>query len=78
MFLNAITLVKTLPCLAESGRIIVVGKPSRSLSGVIPYLATLPDVIVYNPETCTLTFRRQHRFVDLFFRQDLYYKGQGC
>ena len=65
MFLDTITLVKTIPCLAEPDRIIVVGKPSQTLANVIPYLATLPDVIVYNPETCTLTFRRQHGFVTL-------------
>ena len=66
MFLDTITLVRTIPCLAEPGRIIVVGKPSESLIDVIPYLATLPDVIVYNPETCTLTFRRQHGFMTLY------------
>jgi ArsR family metal-binding transcriptional regulator len=66
MFLNSLTLVKTSPCLAEPGRIIVVGKPSRSLTDVIPYLATLPDVIVYNPKTCTVTFRRQRGFMTLY------------
>ena len=65
MFLDTITLVKIIPCLAEPDRIIVVGKPSQPLTEVIPYLATLPDVIVYNPENCTLTFRRQHGFVTL-------------
>ena len=65
MFLDAITLVNTLPCLAEPSKIIVIGKPSRPLTDVIPYLATLPDVIVYNPETCTVTFRRQHGFMTL-------------
>jgi ArsR family metal-binding transcriptional regulator len=66
MFLDTITLVKILPCLAEPGRIIVVAKPSQTLANVIPYLATLPDVIIYNPETCTLTFRRQHGFMTLY------------
>jgi len=66
MFLDAITLVNTLPCLAESGKIIVVGHPSQPLVNVIPYLATLPDVIVYNPATCTVTFRRQHGFMTLY------------
>jgi len=66
MFLDTITLVNTLPCLAESGKIIVVGQPSQPLINVLPYLATLPDVIVYNPETCTLTFRRQHGFMTLY------------
>jgi len=66
MFLETITLVKTLPCLAEPGRIIVIGQPSQVLTDVIPYLATLPDVIVYNPATCTVTFRRQHGFMTLY------------
>lgn len=66
MFLNAISLVKTLPCLAEPGKLIVVGKPSQPLSNVIPYLATLPGVIAYNPETCTLTFRRPRGFMTLY------------
>lgn len=66
MFLDTITLVKTLPCLAEPGRIIVIGDPSQPLTDVIPYLATLPDVIVYNPVTCTVTFRRQHGFMTLY------------
>jgi len=66
MFLDSITLVKTLPCLAEPGRIIVIAQPSQSLIDVIPYLATLPAVIVYNPATCTVTFRRQHGFMTLY------------
>lgn len=65
-YLDSITLTKTLPCLAEPGRIIVIGKPNRPLDEVIPYLATLPGVIAYNPETCTLTFRRPHGFMTLY------------
>lgn len=66
MFLDSIGLIKTLPCLADPGKIIVVGKPSRSLEEIIPYLATLPGVIAYNPETLTLTFRRQAGFMTLY------------
>jgi ArsR family metal-binding transcriptional regulator len=58
MYLDSIALARTLPCLAETGKIIVIGVPNRSLGEVIPYLATLPDIIAYNPESCTLTFRR--------------------
>jgi len=65
-YLKAIALTKTLPCLAEPGKIIVIGKPDRSLDEVIPYLATLPGVIAYNPETLTLTFRRQPGFLTLY------------
>jgi ArsR family metal-binding transcriptional regulator len=65
-YLACITLIKTLPCLAEPGKIIVVGKPDRSLDEVIPHLATLPGIIAYNPDTLTLTFRRQPGFLTLF------------
>ena len=65
MYLDSIALTRTLPCLAEPGKIIVVGKPMRSLDQVIPYLATLPGIISYNPETCTLTFRRKPGFLTL-------------
>ena len=65
-YLDSIALAKTLPCLAEPGRIIVIGKPNRALGEVIPYLATLPGVIAYNPETRTLTFRRPHGFMTLY------------
>ena len=66
MFLESITLIRTLPCLAEPGKIIVIGRPSRSLDEVLPYLATLPNVIAFNPLTCTLTFRRQPGFLTLY------------
>ncbi len=66
MYLESIALQKTLPCLAELGKIIVTGRPDRSLDEVLPYLATLPGVIAYNPATCTLTFRRTHGFMTLY------------
>jgi len=66
MYLDAITLTRTLPCLAEPSRIIVIGQPSRSLDDVLPYLAALPGVIAFNPDTCTLTFRRPHGFLTLY------------
>jgi len=65
MYLDSIALTKTLPCLAEPGKIIVIGTPSRSLSDTLPYLATLPGVIAWNPHTLTLTFRRQPGFMTL-------------
>jgi ArsR family metal-binding transcriptional regulator len=65
-YLESIALTKTLPCLAEPGKIIVIGKPSQSLSEVIPYLATLPGVITYTPDILTLTFRRQPGFMTLY------------
>jgi ArsR family metal-binding transcriptional regulator len=65
-YLEAISLTKTLPCLAEPGKIIIIGKPSRALDDVLPYMATLPGVIAWNPETRTLTFRRQPGFMTLY------------
>jgi ArsR family metal-binding transcriptional regulator len=66
MFLDSIALTRTLPCLAYPGRIIVLGKPSRALDEVLPYLATLPGVIAYNPPAHSLTFRRQPGFLTLY------------
>jgi ArsR family metal-binding transcriptional regulator len=66
MFVETISLTRILPCLAEPGKIIVIGKPDRSLAEVIPYLATLPSIIAYNPDTCTLTFRRHAGFLTLY------------
>ena len=65
-YLESIALTQTLPCLAEPGKIIVIGKPSRSLDEVLPYLATLPGIIAWNPKTLTLTFRRQPGFMTLY------------
>lgn len=65
MYLEAISLTRSLPCLAEPGKIIIIGKPDHPLNEVIPYLATLPGIIAYNPDTCTLTFRRQPGFLTL-------------
>jgi ArsR family metal-binding transcriptional regulator len=70
-YLESITLIRTLPCLAEPGKIIVIGKPSRTLEDVLPFLATLPGVIAFNPHQCTLTFRRQPGFLTLE-REQLY------
>lgn len=64
-YLTGITLTRTLPCLAEPGKIIVIGRASRPLDEVMPFLATLPGVIAYSPEQGTLTFRRQPGFLTL-------------
>jgi ArsR family metal-binding transcriptional regulator len=65
-YLDSITLTKTIPCLAEPGRIIVIGKPNHLLDEVLPYLATLPGIIAWNPQVLTLTFRRPHGFMTLY------------
>ena len=62
-YLSGITLLRTRPCLAEPGRIIVVGQPARPLDEVIPYLASLPGVLAYNPALPAVTFRRQPGFL---------------
>jgi ArsR family metal-binding transcriptional regulator len=64
-YLDRIELTRTLPCLAEPGKVQIVGTPSRSLAEVIPYLATLPGIVRYNPETVSLTFRRRPGFLTL-------------
>ena len=64
-FIESIALEKTLPCLAEPGEIIVVGRPSRGLDDVMPYLATLPNVVAYNPQPPSLTLRRKPGLITL-------------
>lgn len=66
VFVESIRLSKTLACLAEPGKLIVIGKPNRLLDEVLPYLATLPGVIAYNPGACILTFRRTPGFLTLY------------
>jgi ArsR family metal-binding transcriptional regulator len=66
MYLESIALLRALPCLAEPGKIIVIGRPNRALTDVIPYLASLPGVIAYHPETCVVTFRRPRGFMTLY------------
>lgn len=51
--------LRTLPCLAEPGKIIVVGRRSRSLEEVLPFLAALPSLISIHPSPQTPTLRRQ-------------------
>lgn len=66
MFVEFITLDHTRSCLAEPGKIIVVGKPSRSIDAVLPLLnALLPNVISYNPRTSALVLRRRPGFITL-------------
>ena len=66
MYLDSIALTHTLPCLAEPGKIIVIGKPNQPLDDVLSYMATLPGIIAYNPDARTLTFRRTPGFLTLY------------
>ena len=65
-FLDSIALTRTIPCPADPGRIIVVGRPSRGLADVLPYLASLPNAIAYHPEAVALTLRRHPGFITLY------------
>jgi ArsR family metal-binding transcriptional regulator len=59
-FLESVMLTKTVPCLADPDRCIVIGRPSRNLDGVLPLIAAVaPNVIAFNPAAGTLTLRRQ-------------------
>jgi len=64
---ESLHLIKTLPCLAEPGRIIVVARPSHPLDGVLPLLnAVLPNVVSYNPMTGVMTLRRRPGLITLY------------
>jgi ArsR family metal-binding transcriptional regulator len=66
MFVEYITLDHTRSCLAEPGKIVVVGKPSRPIDAVLPLLnALLPNVISYNPRASALVLRRKPGFITL-------------
>ena len=65
MFPDSIALVHSLPCLAEPGKIIVIGRPACLLDKVLIYLAAQLGVIAFNSEPITLTFRRQPGFLTL-------------
>jgi hypothetical protein len=58
--LTSLALVKMLPCLADPGKIIVVGEADAALDGVLPLLnAILPNVVSYNPFAGVMTLRRR-------------------
>ena len=66
MFIAYITLDHTRPCLAEPGKLIIVGKPARAIDAVLPLLnAILPNVISYNPRVPALVLRRKPGFITL-------------
>jgi ArsR family metal-binding transcriptional regulator len=66
-FLDGLTLIRTVPCLAEPGKIVVVARTTRTLDGVLPLIAAVaPNIISFNPEAGTLTLRRQLGFITLY------------
>jgi len=67
MLVNAIKLTRTYPCLAEPGKIVVVGEPDATLDGVLPLLnALLPNVVSYNPLGSAMTLRRKPGLITLY------------
>ncbi len=66
-YLDSLALIRTLPCLAEPGRIIVIAQPSRTIEEILPLVAaTAPTLIAFNPRALTLTLRRQPGFITLY------------
>jgi ArsR family metal-binding transcriptional regulator len=66
-FLDNVMLTKTLPCLADPSKCIVIGRPSRNLDGVLPLVAAAaPNIISFNPAAGTLTLRRQSGFMTFY------------
>jgi len=55
---GAIALTRTLPCLADPGKIIVIGETDVAIDGVLPLLnATLPNVARSHPFSGGMTLR---------------------
>ena len=64
---GAITLIRSLPCLADPGRIIVIGETDATIDGVLPLLnAILPTVVSYHPFTGVMTLRRRPGLITLY------------
>ncbi len=71
-FLDSLELTRTLPCLAEPGRIIVIATPSPPLDEVLPLIAAIsPSVIAFNPRAPSLTLRRRPGFITFYRDQVL-------
>ena len=64
---GAITLTRTLPCLADPGKIIVIGETDVVIDGVLPLLnAFLPNVVSYHPFSSVMTLRRRRGLITLY------------
>ena len=65
--MGAITLTRTLPCLADPGKIIVIGETDAAIDGVLPLLnAILPNVVSYHPFNGVMTLRRKPGLITLY------------
>ena len=70
LLVGAIALTRTLPCLADSGKIIVIGETNAAIDGVLPLLnAILPNVVSYHPFAGTMTLRRRPGLITIYPRQ---------
>jgi ArsR family metal-binding transcriptional regulator len=68
--IRSIILVRTLPCLAEPGKIIVIGEPDTEIDAALPLLnAILPNVISYYPRAGVMTLRRRPGLITLYPRR---------
>lgn len=66
-FVESVQFVKTLPCLAEPDKLIVIGRPSRAIDGILPLVAAVaPEVIAFNPVAGSLTLRRKPGFITFY------------
>jgi ArsR family metal-binding transcriptional regulator len=64
---GAIALTRTLPCLADPGKIIVIGETDVAIDGVLPLLnAILPNVVSYHPFSGVMTLRRKPGLLTLY------------
>jgi len=70
-FLASIAFERTQPCLADPERMIIVGRPSRELRLVLPYLAGLPNLLAWIPGLPSVTLRRAEGFITLTDQQVL-------
>ena len=76
---GAITLIRTLPCLADPGKIIVIGETDAAIDGVLPLLnAILPTVVSYHPFTGVMTLRRRPGLITLYPGQGDDHPGGRC
>jgi ArsR family metal-binding transcriptional regulator len=65
--IESIQLIKTVPCLAEPGKIIVIGRPSRTIDGILPLVAAVaPSVVAFNPVAGQLTLRRRPGLITFY------------
>ena len=64
---GALILTRTLPCLADPGKIIIIGETDAAIDGVLPLLnAILPAVVSYHPFTGVMTLRRRPGLITLY------------